>query len=200
MYKNAHDRPSVSIQLGFNDDTVSLTIRIRFQLLHFSYEQYVFKQFIQSFFFLCRNRNHNDIPTPFFTKKSFMGKLFLNTFRICAGFINLINGYHNRHPCILRMMDCFHSLRHNAVVSRYDQDSDIRQLCAAGAHCCKCLMSRSIKKCNLMIFITDLVGTDTLCDTAGFMHSHIRRAQRVKQSCFAMINVSHNSNYCRTRF
>ena len=193
--KDAHDRASAFIQLGFDDDAVCFAVRIGLELLHFSDEEDVFQKIIEPDLLLRGDRCHDDIAAPVFSEQAFFGELFLDAVRVGARFIDLVDRDHDRYTGILRVMDRFDGLRHDAVIGCYDEDSDIGQLRAAGAHRGKGFMARGIEEGDLVIFITDLVCTDALGDAAGFVERDIRLTKGIEQGGLAMVNVAHHSHH-----
>ena len=95
-------------------------------------------------------------------------KLLLDTFRISPWFVNLVDSDNDRHPCRFGVIDSLNRLRHNAIISRNDQDSNISDLGTACTHSSKGLMTRRIKEDNLLVVDTDLIGTNVLGNSARF--------------------------------
>ena len=55
-------------------------------------------------------------------------------------------------------------------------------------------MARRIKKNNIALRCLHFVGTQMLRNTAFFTGSNTRFANKIKQRCFAMINMTDNNN------
>ena len=199
VYQDIHDRTSALIQLSFDNYAVGFTVRVGFQFFHFRYQQDVFQQVIEPDSLLSGNRNHNDIAAPVFGNKAFAGQFFLNVFRVGAWLINLVNSYHNRNLCRLRMVDSFHSLRHNAIISRYNDDRNIGNLRTAGSHSGKRFVARGIQEGNLLVLIANLISTDSLSNSARFMKGYIGRTQCIQQCGLTMVYMAHDGNYRRTQ-
>ncbi len=97
------------------------------------------------------------------------------------------------------MLDRLDRLRHYTVISRNDQDNDIRGLGTAGTHHCKRFVTRCIEKhyTTRLIRIVSVrhhhaVGTNVLSDAASLAFSHIFRTNGIEQRCLTVIDVSHH--------
>ena len=100
------------------------------------------------------------------------------------------------------MIDCFHRLRHHAIICSNNENRHIRDVCAACTHSRECLMPWRIDKGNMpiAIFYVDcgLISTDTLSDTASFVLYNVCMANSIEQLCFTMIHMPHNGDDWRT--
>jgi hypothetical protein len=83
-------------------------------------------------------------------------------------------------------------LRHHTVIGSHDQDDDIRNFRAAGAHQRERFVTRRIEERDLAILDFHLVSTDVLGDSALFLFGHARFANGVEQRCLSMIDVAHD--------
>ena len=99
------------------------------------------------------------------------------------------------------MVDSLLRLRHHIIVSRNNDDGDIRHFRTTGTHSRKCLMTWSIQESNLTsVLHCHVVGTDMLCDTTRLTGDNIRLTDIVEQWSLTMVYVSHHSYNRRTRF
>ena len=90
------------------------------------------------------------------------------------------------------MVDGLDRLRHDAVVSSDDEDSDIRDLGAARTHGREGLMARRVEEDDLLALAVDLVGTDVLRDAAGLVRLDVRVADAVEQRRLAVVDMAHD--------
>ena len=120
--------------------------------------------------------------------------------RIRSWLINLVDGYDDWDISRLGVVDSFNRLRHNTVISRYDQDSDIRHRGTTGPHRSKGRVSRRIQESNLLAAFLDLVSTDVLSNTTCFTCCYARVTQGIQEGCFTMVNVSHDGYNWRTLY
>ena len=98
------------------------------------------------------------------------------------------------------MVDGFYCLRHNTVVCRYNQNSNICDLCTTHTHCCKCFVTGCIQECDGFAVDLYCISTNVLCDTAGFAFCYITVTNGIQQGCFTVVNVTHNNNNGRSFF
>ncbi len=62
------------------------------------------------------------------------GELLLDPVGVGAGLVHLVDGHDDGHVGGLGVVDGLNGLRHDAVVGGHDQDGDVGDLGAAGAH------------------------------------------------------------------
>ena len=92
------------------------------------------------------------------------------------------------------MVDSLNCLRHDAVVSSDDQNSDIRNGCAAGTDSSKCFMSGCIEEGDRFSSLLYLICTDMLCDAADLSGLNTALSDVVEYRGFAVVDVSHDDN------
>ncbi len=97
------------------------------------------------------------------------------------------------------MVDCFPGLRHDAIVSRDDEDDDVRDLGTAGAHQGERGVARRVEEDDLLVALfteaADQVGADVLGDAAGFTLGNARLSDRVEQRRLAVVHVAHDRDH-----
>ncbi len=96
-------------------------------------------------------------------------------------------------------MDSLNRLRHDAVVRRNYKYCYVRHLGTAGTHCSESLMARRVEERNIALAYIYTVSADALRNAAGFGCGHVRVAYGVKQGSLAVVYVTHNNDYRRTR-
>ena len=98
------------------------------------------------------------------------------------------------------MVDRLDRLRHDAVVGRDDQDDDVGDLGAAGAHRGERGVARRIDEGDLAVLrLGHLVGADVLRDAAGFAGRDFGLADGVEQRRLAVVDVAHDGHDRRAR-
>ena len=97
------------------------------------------------------------------------------------------------------MIDGFARLRHHAVVGGDDQDHDVGDLGAAGAHERECFVAGRIEKNDVALVDGDVIRADVLRDAAGFTLGDTRFADRIEQARLAVIDVAHHRDDRRAR-
>ena len=55
-------------------------------------------------------------------------------------------------------------------------------------------MSRCIQKCDLLTTDFNNIGTNVLCNTAGFSGCNTCLTDSIKDRCLTMVNVTHNAD------
>jgi hypothetical protein len=90
-------------------------------------------------------------------------------------------------------------LRHDAVIGCNDEHDDICNFCAAGTHAGEGFVARCVNENNFAYVNLHGIRADMLGDSSGFAAGHIGFANRVEQTCLAMIHVAHHGYDRRTR-
>ena len=96
------------------------------------------------------------------------------------------------------MVQCFHSLGHESVISSNNEHDNIGNVSTACTHLCKGFVSRGINKGNGLSVELSNRSTDVLGNTAGFTASHICLTDPVLQRGLAVVNVAHEGHNRRT--
>ena len=122
------------IEARLDDSALCGAVRVGLQLLNLGENDEVFKQIVDTHAGLCGYRAHNRLAAPFFGHEIVLGKLLLDTVGICADGVHLVYCDNDGDVCGFRMVDALYGLRHDAVVRRDNEDCNICDHCAAGAH------------------------------------------------------------------
>ena len=85
-------------------------------------------------------------------------------------------------------------LRHDAVVGGDDDDRDVGDLGAAGAHRRERLVARGVEEGDRLALGVDLVGADVLGDATGLAGGDLGLADRVEQRGLAVVDVAHHGD------
>src|SRR5690554_1099953 len=108
-------------------------------------------------------------------------QLLTHSLRFRARLVNLIHSNDDWHLSGFCMVDSLNSLRHHTIVSCHYKNSNIGNLSASSAHCCKGLMTRGIDKGDLPAVNTHLVRTNMLSNATGFGLGYVRLTDLVEQ-------------------
>ena len=127
-------------------------------------------------------------------------QLLFNMVWVSTWFIHFVDSNNNWYISRFSMVNGFNSLRHYTIIGSYYKNCDICRFSTTKTHSRKRFMTWSIKECNFIVVITNLVCTDMLSDTTCFACCYISLTNYVQQGCFTMVNVTHDSNNWRTRF
>ncbi len=191
-------RAASLVQLGLDDRSPRHLVGIRLELEHVSLDEDHLEQMFEADLFLCRYFAEDGLPAPFFGGEFELRKFLLDPVRLGLGFIDLVDGYDNRHPGRLGVVDRFARLRHDAVVGGNDEDDDVRHLRAARAHGRERRMTGRVEEGNIPSFEAYLVGADMLGDAAGLLGDHIRLAHRIEERGLSVVHMAHDRDHRRT--
>ena len=97
------------------------------------------------------------------------------------------------------MIDRLLRLRHDAVVSRDDEDDDVGHARAAGAHHREGFVTGRVEEHDVAVVDLHRVGADVLRDAAGFALGDAGGADRVEQRRLAVVDVAHDGDDGRAR-
>ena len=135
-----------------------------------------------------------------------LGKLSINALDVfLRGFrlVNFIQRNNNRNARSLGVVDALNTLRHDAVVRGNDQHNNVGDLGAARAHVGEGLVARRINKGDDAIFIAgfdrSLKRARCLRDSAGLARGNVGVTNAVKQTCLAVIDVTHDGDHGTAR-
>ncbi len=107
-----------------------------------------------------------------------------------VGQVDLVKRHHDRHAGCLGVGDGLDGLRHHAVVGGDDQDDDIGDVGASGAHRGKRLVSRCVNERDRAAVGLDLIGANVLGDATAFGIDDVRLANAVQERCLAVVDVA----------
>ena len=194
------NRTTTFIQEGFDNRTARHTLTDSLQFQNFSLQQNSIQQLIDTGTRFRRNVDELALAAPLFRHDAVLGQFVFNAIRIRFWFIDLVDCNHYRHTCRFRVLDCFDSLRHHAVVCCNNQNNDIRCLSTTSTHGGKRGVTRGIQEGDHTVVSFNVVRTDVLSDAACFARGHFRRTNVVQQRRFTVVNVTHDGDYRCARF
>ncbi len=145
-----------------------------------------------------RNRNHLRLAAPLDRLQAEIGELLLDAIGLRVGLIDLVDRDDDRHVRGADVRDRFVRLRHDAVVGRDDEDRDVGDFRAAGAHRGERFVTGRIDERDLAAVLLDRVGADALRDAAGFAAGDVRLADLVEQRRLAVVDVPEHGDDRRT--
>src|SRR5439155_23377671 len=118
-------------------------------------------------------------------------QLPLDALRVDTRFVNFVNGDNEWNLCGSCMRDRFESLRHDAIVSRHDEDDDVRDSSATRTHQREGLVTRRVQESDLPIVLhLDLICPNMLRDAAGLLFGDLGLSERVQQRSLAMVDMA----------
>ena len=199
LYQQRCNRTAALIQLGLDDSTVRLAVRVCLEVGHFGGQQDHFEQIVDALTVLRGNVADDGLAAPFLRYQLVLGELLEHAIRVCTLLVDLVDSNDDRHVCSLGMVDGLDSLRHDAVVGCNDQNGNIGYLSAAGTHGSKCSVARGIEERDRLAADLNAVRTDVLGDAAGLTLDDLGLADSIEQRSLAVVNVTHDNNDRITR-
>ena len=173
-YQNGSNRTTTFIQEGFDNRAARHTFTNRFQLQNFSLQQDCVQQFVDAGTRFSRHVDELAFTAPLFRQNAVLGQFVFNAIRIRFRLIDFVHRNHDRHTRRFRVLDCFDSLRHHAVVCGHNQNHDIRRLSTTSTHRGERGVARGIQEGDHTVVGFDVVRTDMLGNAARFARGHFR--------------------------
>ena len=173
LNKHCCNRSSALVKTSLDYSALCGSVGVSLKLLHLGNEKHHFEQVVKTFLCLCRNGNTRCVAAPFFGNKLMFCELLFYCLGICTGFIHLVDCYDYGNSSRLCVVDSLNSLGHNSVVSRNNEDCNIRYLRTSCSHCCERLVSGGVEECNRLVVDFNSISTYVLCDTACFACGYI---------------------------
>ena len=121
------------------------------------------------------------LAAPFLRRQFGRLKLLSHIVRIRTGQIDLVNRDHDGGVRSLCVLNGLLGLRHNAVISSYDNYRDVSQIRATSTHGSKCRMPGGIEERDALAFHLNTVCTNVLCDAAGLPLSNHRITNAIEK-------------------
>src|SRR5437667_7006847 len=206
LHQYGSNGPASPVQLGFEHHARCWTIGIGLELLQIRNQADHFHQQIKICFLFCGYIDEYGRSAPVFRHQPAIRKLLLNPVRQSIWLVDFVDSDDNWNLSGVRMVDGLQRLRHHTVIRSDHQHNDVRGLRATGTHASECLVAGRIQEHDLapvsrrlIVQYRHFVCADMLRNSARFASCNIRRADRIQQRGFAMIDVAHDSNHWRTR-
>ena len=137
------------------------------------------------------------LAAPVLGLEAQVGELAADLVGLGALLVDLVDRDHHRDVGGLGVVDRLLGLRHDAVVGGDDDDRDVGDLGAAGAHRGERLVARGVEEGDRPPVLVDLVGADVLGDAAGLACGHLGLADRVEERGLAVVDVAHDRDHRR---
>ena len=134
LNEQGSDRAAALVETRFDNSTLCKTVGISLEFLYLSNEKNVFEQLVDPFACLCGNGNADNVTAPVLANEVVLGEFFLDPVGVSAFLIHFVDSNNNGNSCCLCMVYGFNGLRHDTVISRNNEDSDIRDIRTSCTH------------------------------------------------------------------
>ena len=196
--QDGDDRAAAGVELGLDHGAGGRGVGVRAQLLQLGDEQDHVEQVVEAFVGLGRDVAVDGVAAPLLRGEPLAGELGADPFGLGALFVDLVDGDQDRHVGGAGVVDRLFGLRHHAVVGGDDDDGDVGDLGAAGAHRGEGGVARGVEEGDRLLLVVDLVGADVLGDAAGLAGGDLGLADRVQQRGLAVVDVAHDRDHRRS--
>ena len=166
-----HDlRDDTSVRLLFRFETHSGRCRVGtgLKFVEFRGGQQHLKQIVDAVSCDRAGANHFDVSSPFTGKEFVSGKILQHLIRVGTRQIAFIQGHHDRHFRRLGMGNRFLRLRHDSIVGRNHQNSDVCDVGTSGTHFGKGFVARRIDEGDFSSIFLDGIGPYVLGNSPRF--------------------------------
>ena len=160
-------------------------------------QMHLAEQLVDAEALLGRNLGTQDIAAEFLHHDLVLQQFLLHAFGGGIGQVDLVDRHDDGHPGGLGVADGLHRLGHHAVVGGHDQDHDVGDLGAAGAHGRKGRVTGRVQEGDGTAVGLHGVGADVLGDTAGLTGDDVGLADAVQQRGLAVVDVAHDRDHGR---
>ena len=192
-------RPETLLQLRFDHEAVRAAVRVRLKLKDLRLHENVLEKRVHALTRHAAHRAADDVAAPVFRRQALLLKLLLDAVDVRRRLVGLGDRHHDLDARLPTDLDTLLGLRHDAVVGRHNEDGDVGNLGAAGAHRAERSVPRGVEKGDLLARELDLVGRDLLGDAARLASSDMLLADPVHQRRLAVVDVTEERDDRRTR-
>ncbi len=141
---------------------------------------------------LGRDGHDHGIAAPVVRRQAKFGELLFYAVRVGVRFVDLVERDDDRDCGRFGVGVGLARLRHHPVVRGHDQDDDVGDLRAAGAHGGEGRVPGRVEEGDQPLLVQHLIGADVLRDAAGLAAGHVGAADGVEQGGFAVVDVPEN--------
>ena len=192
-------RAATLVELGFDDDALGPTGRVRRELFEFGDDLQLFDQFVDAEALEGRHLDDDRVAAPRLGNEFVLGELREHTLRIGVVLVDLVDRHHDRHVGGAGVVDRLDRLGHDAVVGGDHQHDDVGRVGAAGTHLRERGVARRVEERDRTVLVLHLVGTDVLGDATGLTVDDVGAADVVEQRGLAVVDVAHHGDHRRAR-
>ena len=187
-------RAAALLQPGLDDRALGGAVGVGLQLAHLGGQHHHLQQVVDAVAGLGGDLADNGVAAPLLGHQTVLGQLLHDAVGVGTGLIHLVDGDNDRNFGGLGVVDGLNGLGHDAVIGGHDQNGQIGDHRAAGAHGGEGLMAGGVQEGDDLLAHSDLIGADGLGNTAGLAGGHIGVADIVQQAGLAVVDVAHDHN------
>ena len=193
------DGTAALVELGLDDGAFGGAIGIGAELEHLGLKEDGLEQLVEVGPLDRRDLDVEHVAAHRFDEHFVLEQFGAHALRIGVRLVDLVDGDDDRHLRRLGVIDRLDGLRHDAVVGGDDQDDDVGDLGAAGAHRREGGVAGRVDEGDLLAVLLDLVGADMLGDAAGLAGDDVGLADGVEKRRLAVVDVAHDGDDRRPR-
>ena len=188
------DRAAALVKARLDHSTGRGAVGVGLELGDLGGQRDHFEQVVDAHAGLGGDGADNGVTAPVFSNKAVLGQLLLDALGVGVGLIHLVDGDDDGNFGGLGVVDGLDGLRLDAVLRRDDENGDIRDHRAAGAHGGERLVARGIEEGDGLAFDLHLIGADVLGDAARLAGGDVGIADIVEKARLAVVDVTHDDD------
>ena len=180
MHHDGGDRATPDFEVRLEDGADGASGRSSGEFGDFGDQEDLLEEFVDAGALERRDLDDDGVAAPLLRDETVLADLLEDAVGIRVGLVHLVDRHDERHVGRLGVVDRFDGLGHDAVVGGDDQDDDVRDLGAAGAHRGEGLVARRVDEGDRLALPLDLVGADVLGDAPRLPGDHVGLADLVE--------------------
>ena len=187
------------VHFGFEAGAAGGAIGVGLVLVQLGHRQQRLEQLVDAFAGRGAGLDHFGFAAPL-AGQQFVGRqLLVGPLDVGARQVDLVQRHDDRHLGGPGVADGLFGLRHDAVFGRDDQDGDVGDVGAAGAHFGERLVARRVDEGDRPAVPLDAIGADVLGDAPFFVRGHVDAEDPVQQRRLAVVHVAEERDDRRAR-
>ena len=159
-------RAAAELHLRLDDVAVGAAVRVGLEFKDVGLEEDHLKEVVHPLPRVGADLAADDVAAPVLGGESFALELLADAVGLGGREVALVDRDHDLDVRLAAVLDDLAGLRHDAVVRRDDDDRDVRELGAAGAHRREGGVARGVEEGDRAAVDVDGVGADVLRDAA----------------------------------
>ena len=200
LHEHRRDRAATALEVGVDDRPDRVAVGVRLQLEDIGRKHDRRQQVVDAQAGPRAEVNALVLTAVVPCDDALLGQLLMDAVDVGVFLVDLVDGDDDRHVRGARVVDRLDRLRHHAVVGGHDQDNEVGDLGAPGAHGGERLVARRVDEHDWMpIGGFDLVGADPLGDASGLACRDACLADGVEDRGLAVVDVAQHGHDGRAR-